>query len=105
MIIHYLVRIAMILVLLGTMGDVWLTLRDLAAGASEANPVMRFLMHLLDGKWVIARMVFGLFNIWLVIHNPQAAESWMGLLSFTINILLLAWVLWNNIQVLETQTK
>ena len=100
MTMHILIRAMMLLVFVGTCGDVWSTNRALATGgAVEANPIMAFLMRIFGSFWIIPRILFGLGNIFLVIHWPATAETWKGVASFGLNIALLAYVIWNNITV------
>lgn len=96
---HLLVRVLMLLVLLAAMGDVWSTNRAIARGAKEANPVMALFMRLLGDKWVMARLLFALLNIWMVMRSPATAETWKGAASFGLNVALMAWVIWHNVGV------
>lgn len=98
-VIHILIRAFMFLVFLGAMGDVVSTIIAIRAGAIEANPVTGWIMRICGPKWVIARLLFGLLNIWIVMHNPAARESWTGLASFTFNIVLMSFVIWHNLGV------
>lgn len=97
--IHYLIRLLMLLVFIAAMADVWSTNRAIATGgAHEANPVMAFFMRVLGSGWVLARLAFALVNIWFVIHSPSSAETWKGLVSFSVNIAITGYAVLSNIK-------
>lgn len=67
------VIVAFILLTLFSSADAWFTLRELAAGATEANPIMRAALELGNGPFVIIKTIVTLLGgAFLALHKNWA---------------------------------
>jgi|SRR5215472_367657 len=98
--LHYIAIVLSLLIIVLTYGDVWTTLKALTLpGNREANPVMRFFMAALGGKWIIVRFLFSFGIIWNALQKGALAHQGLIDLTLAANVLLLCYVVYNNLKV------
>ena len=98
--LHFITRLLMFLVFAQAMADCVTTNMALRLpGAREANPLMAFVMRVVKEKWVLVRLVMALGTIYGSIGQP---DKW-AVLALGFNFLLMAYVIFNNIRVIQRQ--
>lgn len=78
-----------LMVLIASALDAWLTLVHLQQGGQEANLFMALVLRYGDAPFVAAKMALTSVSVWLLAAHQQFALAWKGLHAMAVVYLLL----------------
>lgn len=101
--LYFFIRSAQMISYALAIGDCITTTGAIATGAHEGNPVIAFVMKMVDSKWVLVRLAFALMTLYSTIVG--AALTPAVLILAILTDLGMGWVVWHNWTLWQTNRK
>ena len=78
--------------------DVWTTIKGIKLGATEANPIVKWMMYKLGKMWPLAKLTVALVSGYFLLETDTLWGMWLISAGMVIVVL-------NNYRVIKNQSK